>query len=358
MGFVMPLRSRRFRPAPVLATAAALLLFGAIGLTAMSADAATLASCPRRATIVGSEDDDHIEGTPGDDVICAGAGDDVIDGKGGSDTIYAGAGGDTITTGDENDYIYAGSGSDRVFANGGTDLVYGDNTVGKATSDPYDTGADGNDIIMGGLGSDPIEAGGGNDVIFTGGDGSGGGGVSFTHGGPGNDIIMSDFRFPTLAEYFFGDEGSDLLWPNPVRLNPLGNVAFGGAGNDMIILLNGLRDSAVMDDLDTSVTVPLGEFCSVSVPLPEPLGAGNKGTFGCSIPVDFRIPGIADGFQLNAGIDSSGHPTVDVSVKPAPELQLAEELLEVARGNFPRELCVCDPPKLPGWGVFLSDTQS
>jgi hypothetical protein len=244
-----------------------------------------------------------------------------------------------------------------VSANAGTDLIYGDNPVGKATSDPYDTGADGNELILGGLGSDPIEAGGGNDVIFTGGDGSARSGVSFTHGGPGNDIIMSDFRHPTLAEYFFGDEGSDLLWPNPLRLNLLGNVAVGGAGNDVIILLNGLRDSAEMGDLDTSVTVPLGEFCSVNVPLPEPLGAGDQGSFSCTIPVDFRIPGIADGFDLSAGVDTSGRATADVSVKPAPELEQAQELLDAARGNFPRELCVCDPPKLPGWGVFLSDRQ-
>lgn len=151
-------------------------------------------------------------------------------------------------------------------------------------------GTPGNDLILGGLGSDPIEAGGGNDIVFTGGDGSSHPSTSITRGGPGNDIILSDFRHPSFAEYFYGDQGSDLLWPNPLRLNPLGNVAIGGSGNNAIILLDGLPDSATMGDLPDSVKIPLGENCSVSVPLPQPLSAGGKGKLSCTVPIDVQIP--------------------------------------------------------------------
>ena len=193
-------------------------------------------------------------------------------------------------------------------------------------------------------------------MVFTGGDGSAHPSVSITHGGPGNDVILSDFRHPTLAEYFYGDEGSDLLWPNPLRLNPLGNVVFGGGGRDAIILLNGLRDSATMGDLADSVKIPIGKFCSVSVPLPEPLATGGKGKLSCTLPIDVRIPGILEGLDLDVGVDTSGHATADVSVKPGPGLEQAQQIMALARGAFPTEICICDP-KLPGWASLLGDDQ-
>jgi Ca2+-binding RTX toxin-like protein len=279
----------------------------------------------------------------------------VINGLGGNDRIYAGAGNDTIATGSGNDYVFAGSGSDTVSAGAETDLIFGDNPVGKVYADPSDTGTDGNDVIDGGLGSDSIDGGGANDIILTGGDGSAHPSASITHGGPGNDVILSDFRHPTLTEYFYGDSGSDLLWPNPIRITPLGNTAIGGAGNDVIILLNGLPDGAHMGDLATSVKIPIGEFCSVSVPLPDQRTPGSNGKLSCKLPIDVRIPGLVNGIDLQVSIDSSGKANSDVSVKPSPELGELQAWVDLARGDFPRELCICDP-KLPGWASILGDT--
>jgi hypothetical protein len=195
----------------------------------------------------------------------------------------------------------------------------------------------------------------GNDIIFTGGDGSAHPSSSIAHGGPGNDIILSDFRHPALTEYFYGDEGSDLLWPGPLRLAPLGNTAIGGEGNDVIILLNGLPDTAHMGDLSSSVTVPLGEFCSVSVPLPDKPVAGSKGTLSCKLPLDVKIPGLVDGLDLQVSVDSSGQVHSDVTVKPTPELAELEGWVNLTRRGYPRDMCICDA-KLPGWTSILGDT--
>lgn len=81
-----------------------------------------------------------IVGTEGDDVICGSPGDDRIVGMGGNDVIYAGAG---------NDQIDAGSGDDIVFGEKGHDTI---------------SGGDGNDILFGDQGFDRISAGAGDDL--------------------------------------------------------------------------------------------------------------------------------------------------------------------------------------------------
>src|SRR5687768_2072155 len=64
--------------------------------------------CMRReATIVGTSDRDHLQGTAGDDVIAGLAGDDFIDGGGGNDVIC----------GDE--------GEDHINGDAGTDVIWG-----------------------------------------------------------------------------------------------------------------------------------------------------------------------------------------------------------------------------------------
>jgi hypothetical protein len=337
-----------------LAAGTAALLAAGSALFALPADAAARASCPVRATIYGTTGNDTVNGTPGNDVICAGAGNDRINGRGGNDRVYAGAGNDKVTTLGGIDYVFAGSGSDVVDAGAGSDLIYGDNPT-TSLRDKTDTGADGADVLNGGLASDSIEGGGGNDLIFTGGDGTSRPSASITHGGPGNDVILSDFRHPALAEYMYGDAGSDLLWPNPTRLTPLGNTAIGGAGNDAIILLNGLPDGAHMGDLASSVKFPLGKLCSVSVPLPDRLIAGSHGKLTCKLPVDVKVPGLVKGIDLSVSVDSSGKTSTDVSVKPSPELAEVQGWVNVARGGFPSDMCICDP-KLPGWMSMLGDT--
>ena len=264
-------------------------------------------------------------GTPGADAICAGAGRNRIDGRGGNDRIYGGSGNDDITTPSGTDCVFAGSGNDTVRAGAGSDLVYGDNRTGRSR-DATDTGPDGADVLHGGLANDSIDGGGGSDVIFTGGDGTARPSSSITHGGPGNDVFVSYSRYRVLAEYLYGDAGSDLLWPNPVRLTPLGNTAIGGAGNDAIILMNWLPDGAHMGDLTTTVKYP----CQDSRP-------GQRAR-----PVRQRR-------------DSTGKVSSELSVKPSPELAEIQGWINVAHGGFPSDMCICDP-KIPGWAATLGDT--
>jgi hypothetical protein len=339
----------------VLPPAAALVLLTAGALAAAPAAAATRAACPGRATIYGTTASDRITGTPGNDVICAGAGDDIVNGNGGTDRIYGGPGNDRITTGPGRDTLMAGSGADTVVAGAGDDLVFGDNPA-TLLRDKTDRGADGPDVVYGNVGSDSIEGGGGNDLIFTGGIGGPkpGLGTNVAHGGPGNDVILSDFRYPGGFEWFYGDDGSDLLWPNPLRLNPLGNLVVGGKGNDVVILMNGAKDGAHMGDLSTSVKIPLGGLCSVSVPLPADPEPGDTGKLSCELPVKVKVPGLIDGASLGATVDANGKVTTDVSVKPSGLLAGLQAWREMARGGFPTEVCLCDP-KLSGWAALIGD---
>jgi Ca2+-binding RTX toxin-like protein len=341
--------------APLHAAVALTLITGGL-LAAAPAYAATRAACPVRATIYGTAGNDLIVGTPGNDVICAGSGNDTIIGKGGADQIYGGPGNDGITTGAGADTIFGGSGADLIDAGAGDDLIFGDNPT-TLLRDPTDNGADGADVIYGGLGSESIDGGGGNDIIFTGGVGGPKPaiGTNIVHGGPGNDVIMSDFRYPGGFEYFYGDAGSDLLWPNPLRLNPLGNVAVGGTGNDVIILLNFAMDGAHMGDLSTSVTFPLGGLCGITVPLPGDPKPGDTGKLSCKLPVNVKIPGLINGLNLNLSVNANGKVTATVSVKPSGALAALNTWQTMAKGGFPAEVCVCDP-KLPGWAALFGDT--
>jgi hypothetical protein len=337
-------------------TAVALVLLAGGTLVATPAHASARAACPVRATIYGTTGNDTITGTPGDDIICAGAGNDTVKGNGGTDRIYGGPGDDRITTGPGNDMVNAGSGADTVVTAAGNDLIFGDNPA-TSLRDRTDPGADGPDLILGGLGSDSVDGGGGNDLIYTGGVGgpNAATGTNIAHGGPGNDVILSDWRYPGGFEYFYGDDGSDLLWPNPLRLNPLGNVAVGGKGNDLIVLVNLAMDGAHMGDLSTSVKIPLGKLCSVDVPLPVKPEPGDTGRLSCALPVKVKVPGLIKGISLSASVDAHGKISGKVSVRPSAVVAAVQGLRTMAKGNFPAEYCLCDP-KLPGWAAVLGDT--
>jgi Ca2+-binding RTX toxin-like protein len=120
-----------------------------------------------RATIVGSEGNDVLNGTPGDDVIVALGGADRINGGGGNDLICGGDGDDKIDGGSGNDLIDAGSGNDIVLGGAGDDTLKGgpgnDRLEGGSGNDLVE-GGDGNDVLEGGAGQDNLDGGAGNDV--------------------------------------------------------------------------------------------------------------------------------------------------------------------------------------------------
>lgn len=147
----------------------------------------------RRATIVGTSDDDRIEGTDRRDVIVALGGDDEILGDDGADLICAGAGADDVDGRYGDDRIDAAAGADELVGGPGNDLLIG---------------GEGRDEIFGGdgdAGGDTLVGGGGDDALY-----GGDGGTDSDHlfGGEGNDFLNG------------GLSGDDLL--------------YGGLGNDTL----------------------------------------------------------------------------------------------------------------------------
>ncbi|BBH63344.1 hypothetical protein ACTI_00290 [Actinoplanes sp. OR16] len=252
------------------------------------------------------------------------------------------------------EYLFGGSGSDYIEAGAGDELIYGDNPT-TGLKDPTDTGAAGNDTILAGTGSVSAEGGPGNDIVWTRGGGSSAGRSSESvYGGPGNDVLIG--TGPSGYGYFYGNAGSDVIMPPMIRANPLGNVVYGGDGGDLIFTMNLLRDHVNFGELKTSVTVPLGTSCKVTVAWPANPKPGDSGKFTCSLPVSVKIPGLIDGVTVSASVDAAGKTTGKVDYTPAKELKTVQAIANVVRnGGFPTDICVCDP-KLPGWAkVVISD---
>ena len=112
------------------------------------------------ATIVGTDGNDTLRGTPGNDVIVALKGHDTIDGLGGNDIICAGSGADTISGGDGHDVLLGNGGRDTITGDGGNDVLFG----GKGKDNLQ--GGIGNDDLSGNLGIDVLHGGAGTDSCF------------------------------------------------------------------------------------------------------------------------------------------------------------------------------------------------
>ena len=98
------------------------------------ADAGVPTCFGRSATIVGTGEDDEIEGTSGNDVIYGGQGADELVGLGGNDLACGGPGTDFIAGGKGNDKLGGGSEDDVLLDGGG-----------------------GSDVLIGGRGNDDLE---------------------------------------------------------------------------------------------------------------------------------------------------------------------------------------------------------
>ena len=99
-------------------------------------------------------------------------------------------------------------------------------TLVGTTGDDVFTGTSGDDVIVSGDGNDTIDGLGGNDRICA------GAGTDLVHGGDGNDIITGGPDADTL----FGDAGDDTILGNAGAgdTNDVGDVIFGGVGNDVL----------------------------------------------------------------------------------------------------------------------------
>lgn len=101
-----------------------------------------------RATIVGSDLGEVIEGTAGPDVIRANGGNDVVKGRGGRDRICGGFGRDRLIGGKGGDLLLGEDGKDKLRGGKGKDKLKG----GK-----------GRDVLIGGPGRDRLKGGPGKD---------------------------------------------------------------------------------------------------------------------------------------------------------------------------------------------------
>lgn len=144
------------------------------GAASSSPEEEEVARCHgRRASIVGTEADDVLRGTPHRDVIWGGGGDDIILGSLGNDLLCGGPGADLIHGGRGNDIADGGAGDD-------------DRVIGDLGDDKLLGGAGNGDEVAGSLGIDTLNGGPGNfDIVH------GDYGYDRMDGGPGHGDIAS-----------------------------------------------------------------------------------------------------------------------------------------------------------------------
>jgi Ca2+-binding RTX toxin-like protein len=190
----------------------------------------------RRATIVGTEGDDVLQGTPGRDVIWGGGGDDTISGSLGNDLLCGGPGADLIHGGRGNDVADGGAGDgDRVIGDLGDDKLLGgsgndDEVAGSLGIDTLNGGPGNFDLVHGDYGYDRMDGGPGKGDVASfatdvGAGKDGGVKASLTAHrarGDGHDRL---FRFESLE----GSAFDDILVGDHQ-----GNAIDGGAGDDVI----------------------------------------------------------------------------------------------------------------------------
>ena len=192
-------------------------------------------------SILGQDGNDTLAGGLGNDVISGGLGQDAINGNEGADTLSGDDGRDTISGGAGNDSIDGGLGKDSLSGGDDNDTIDGgfndDTITGDAGADLI-FGNHGNDSIDAGTGADTVNGGDGNDTIFGGDDKDllgGGDGDDVINGGQGNDTITGGDGKDTLL----GGSGNDVLQGNDGDdlLNGQGGVdtMSGGQGVDTLV---------------------------------------------------------------------------------------------------------------------------
>jgi Ca2+-binding RTX toxin-like protein len=188
----------------------------AIGAFAGQAHAAT--TCfGLEPTIIGTDGDDRISGTPSRDVIVGKLGNDHILGRGGNDLICAGRGQDVVKGYTGDDKIAGGQGSDTLIGGRGDDSLFG---------------SEGGDFIDGREGNDTVRGGKHRDALF--------------------DSVGSD--------KILGQMGRDTLH---VVLDRANDVFSGGPGRRDLILLPGFssggRTKPMTVDLTTGEATGAGD---------------------------------------------------------------------------------------------------
>jgi Ca2+-binding RTX toxin-like protein len=221
----------------ILAALAAFAVVAAVAGAATNATIDTPICHGRQALIVGSDDNDVLQGTPGRDVIWGGRGDDTIYGSLGNDLLCGGPGADLIHGGRGNDEVDGGAGDgDRAIGDLGDDKAVGgagdnDEVAGDLGIDIVNGGAGDHDLVHGDYGWDRMSGGAGKDDIASfatdvaGGKGAGVRASLTAHRarGDGHDKL---FGFESIEGSAFRDT---------LIGNKQGNAIDGGPGDDHLI---------------------------------------------------------------------------------------------------------------------------
>jgi Ca2+-binding RTX toxin-like protein len=198
----------------------------------MSAAHAAKADCfGKRATIVGTGQDDTLRGTRGDDVIVGGRGSDTISGRGGDDRICGSAGRDVIRGKGGADSIDGGAGIDKSAGNRGKDRIKPGHSVAYRGGPDRATGGPGADSLIGDLGVNSLRGGEGNDII------------------DGRGVVYDGCDCSTqFADLLVGGRGDDTIrGGRTAGGNAGGEILVGGQGDDV---LNGGEDGDGSDGFD------------------------------------------------------------------------------------------------------------
>jgi hypothetical protein len=139
------------------------------------------ACCPAGSNVIlGTSNNDTLNGTIGSDCILGRGAQDTINGLGGNDFISGGDGDDIINSGSANDVVFGGSGQDQITGDVGDDRLFG------GDGNDIIHGSAGNDIIRGGQGQDQLFGDDDNDALF------GDDGNDTLNGGNGNDNLAGN----------------------------------------------------------------------------------------------------------------------------------------------------------------------
>jgi Ca2+-binding RTX toxin-like protein len=221
----------------------------------------------KRATILGSQRNDRLRGTPKADVIVGRGGDDVITGRDGRDLLCGGKGSDLLRGRRGNDKLKSGRANDGNSGGAGNDVINGgpgrfDDArwlnspaginaslrTGRATGHGTDVlrnleqllGGPFDDRLIGDNAGNTLPGNGGNDTVLA------KGGDDFVSGGDGDDTIKGGQGFDFLDHYFIiADFGQG---PGPVTVDLVAGTVT-GQGSDLISNIEGANGTPGNDTL-------------------------------------------------------------------------------------------------------------
>ncbi len=153
--------------------------------------------------IVGTDNNDTLNGTEGPDCIIGLAGNDTVNGLQGDDVLFGGRG---------SDVLHGHVGADSVFGGTCNDTLYGAHADAAVVDETTDTlvGGPGTDKLYGGAGDDDLDGETGNDTLY------GGPGADTLTGGLGDDLMRGEDGNDALAggaglDRLYGGNGDDTL---------------------------------------------------------------------------------------------------------------------------------------------------